>query len=52
VYDTPKARWQLFREGLSLRGYRPRPVKRVYIPKQDGSQRPLGIPMYPAYCIS
>jgi len=21
VYDTPKARWQLFREGLSLRGY-------------------------------
>ena len=23
VYDTPKARWQLFCEGLSLRGYMP-----------------------------
>jgi len=44
VYDTPEARWQLFQEGLSLKEYTPRPVKRVFIPKESGTQRPLGIP--------
>ena len=39
-----KADWPLIREQLLQGRYRPSPVRRVMIPKPDGSQRELGIP--------
>ena len=51
--DFLKAHWLAIKEQLLQGTYQPRAIKRVEIPK-PGSQekRKLGIPMYPAYCIS
>jgi len=36
--------WETIQAKLKDGSYQPSPVKRIYIPKPDGSQRPLGIP--------
>lgn len=35
--------WERIRSQLSAGTYHPAPVRRVFIPKPDGSQRPLGV---------
>ncbi|MDA0697986.1 MAG: group II intron reverse transcriptase/maturase [Proteobacteria bacterium] len=43
IWETPQQKMEAA-QSLTRKGYKTQPLKRIYIPKKDGRQRPLSIP--------
>src|SRR5438132_3784165 len=48
IWKTPQKKAEAI-ETLKQQGYHPRPLRRIYIPKSNGAQRPLSIPIWAAH---
>jgi RNA-directed DNA polymerase len=51
LWKAPESKG-MARHQMQRRGYKARPLRRVYIPQSNGKKRPLSLPMCSAYCIS